>query len=166
MADFGFDGKLKVSFVATLTSTSAPTATQLNAGTVLEGRLTADGLTISTETATIDTSKLNSTAVSQTTGRDTFTLSLKYVLGDGAPDLLVQAALVRDAAGFLVVRRGLSVASVPTFVAAQKVEVYPVICGRPSTDDPGPNALQINTIPLFITDGTQVRGVDNPGVVV
>lgn len=163
MADFGFDGKVKVSFVATLASTTAPTAVQLTAGTALEGRLTADGLSISSETATVDTSKLNSTAVAQTTGRDTFTISLKYVLGDGAQDVLVQAALVRNAAGFLVVRRG--IASATAWTAAQKVEVYPVICGRPSTDDPAPNALQINTIPLFVTDGTLVSGVDNPATV-
>ena len=163
MADYGFDGKVKVSLVPTITSTAAPTVAQLTAGQALEARLTADGLSISSETATVDTSKLNSTAVSQTTGRDTFTISLKYVLGDDATAVLVQAALVRDAVGYLVVRRGKL--STVAWTVADKVEVYPVIFGRPSTDDPAPNAQQINTIPAFVTDGTLVRGVDNPGTV-
>lgn len=158
--DYGFDGMIKVSFVPTLTTPTAPTVTAISAGTPLEGRLTPDGLSISVETASVDTSKLNSTANSETIGRDSYTVSVKYVRGDQTEATAVQTALVRGAAGYLVVRRD-KLATVD-WTVADKVEVYPVICARPNPDVPAPNALQAVTVPMRVTDGNLVRGVDNP----
>lgn len=124
MADYGFDGMVKVAWVATLTAPGAPTAVQLTAGTPLDGRLTPDGLTITSETATVDTSKLNSTGNSQIIGRDSFTVSVKYVRGDDTAATAVQTALVRGANGYLVVRR--DKVATAAWAAADKVEVYPV----------------------------------------
>lgn len=163
MADYGFDGMIKVAFVPTLTAPGAPTAAQLTAGTSLEGRLTPDGLSIGIETASVDTSKLNSTANSQTIGRDSYTLSVKYVRGDDTAATAVQTALVRGASGYLVVRRD-KLATV-AWAVADKVEVYPVIIGRANPDSPAPNALQTVNVPLMVTDGNLVRGVDNPATV-
>ena len=161
--DFGFDGMLKVSFVTTLATPSAPTAAALTAGTPLESRLTADGLAIGIETASIDTSKLNSTANSQTIGRDSYTLSVKYVRGDQPEATAVQTALVRGAVGYLCVRR--DKLSTVAWTVADKVEVYPIVVGRPSPDSPAANALQTVNVPLMVTDGNGVRGVDNPATV-
>lgn len=158
--DYGFDGMIKVSFVPTLTTPSAPTTAQITAGTPLEARLTPDGLSISIETASVDTSKLNSTANSETIGRDSYTVSVKYVRGDQAEATAVQTALVRGAAGYLVVRRD-KLATV-AWTVADKVEVYPVICARPNPDVPAANALQAVTVPMRVTDGNAVRGIDNP----
>lgn len=162
-ADYGFDGMIKVAFVPTLTTPSAPTVAQLTAGTPLDGRLTPDGLTIGSETASVDTSKLNSTGNSEIIGRDTFTVSVKYVRGDQTDATAVQTALVRGAQGYLVVRRD-KLATV-AWTVADKVEVYPVQCKRPSPDSPAPNALQTVTVGMSVTDTNSVRGIDNPATV-
>lgn len=166
MADLGFDGMIKVSFVPTLLSITAPKVTELTAGVPLEGRLTADGLAISTDTATIDTSKLNSTANSETIGRDSFTVGVTYVRGTDADTeaAAVQTALVRGASGYLVVRR--DKVSTAVWAIADKVEVYPVICKRPNPATPGPDTLQTVEVGMSVTDGNKVRGVDNPATMV
>ena len=163
MADYGFDGMIKVSFVPTIVSVDAPTSAELTAGVPLEGRLTADGLNIGSDTATIDTSKLNSTANSETIGRDSFTVSVTYVRGSDTEATDVQDALVRGAAGYLVVRR--NKLSTLAFAAADEVEVYPVICKRPNPAAPAANALQTVEVGMSVTDGNKVRSIDNPAAV-
>jgi hypothetical protein len=158
MADYGFDGMIKVSFVPTIADHTAPKLTEVAAGTALEARLTPDGMEITTTTANIDTSKLNSTANSATIGRDSFNVSVKYVRGDDTAATAVQTALTRGASGWLVVRRD-KLASVP-FAAADKVELYPVICARPNPDKPAANALQAVAVPMEVTDGNKVHSVD------
>jgi hypothetical protein len=160
MADYGFDGMIKVAFVPTIAVVTAPTVAELTAGVALDGRLTPDGLDTAAATASIDNSKLNSTANSAIIGRDSYTLSVKYVRGSDVAATAVQAALVRGASGFLAVRRD-KLASV-AWTAADKVELYPVMCQRPNPDKPAPNALQAVTVGMEMTDGTQVHGVDNP----
>jgi hypothetical protein len=163
MADYGFDGMIKVGFVPTIVSVDGPTVAELTAGVDLEGRLTADGLNVSSDTATIDTSKLNSTAQSETIGRDSYTVSVTYVRGSDTEATDVQDALVRGASGYLVVRR--NVVSSTAWTAAQEVEVYPVVCHRPNPAAPAQNALQTVEVGMSITDGTKVRAIDNPATV-
>lgn len=159
MGDYGFDGMIRVSFVPTLTAPNAPTVTQVSAGTPLEARLTADGLTITVETADVDTSKLNSTGNSGTIGRDSYTVAVKYVRGDQPEATAVQSTLVRGAAGYLVVRRD-KLATV-AWAATDKVELYPVICKAPAPDAPAANALQTVAVPMAVTDANGVRGIAN-----
>lgn len=146
MADYGFDGMIKVSWVPTIAAIGAPTVSELNAGTSLEGRLVPDGLTISAETADVDTSKLNSTANSVKAGRRTFSLGVKYVRGDDAAATAVEAALIYGADGYLCVRR--DVVSTTAWAAGQKVEVYPAECGEANPDAPAPNAQQAVEVPM------------------
>ena len=168
MADLGFDGMIKVSLVPTIASVAAPKVTELNAvGAVpLEGRLTADGLAIGSETADINTSKLNSTANSMTIGRDTYTVGVTYVRGDSADTeaTAVQNALVRGASGFLVVRR--DKLSTAAWAVGDKVEVYPVICKRGNPAAPAADTLQTVEVGMSVTDGNKVRGIDNPATTV
>jgi hypothetical protein len=149
MADYGFDGMVKVSFVPAIANIAAPTATELNAGTSLEGRLTPDGLTTGAETAEVDSSKLNSVSNAAVTGRRTFTIGVKYVRGDGVNDKAVEAALVYGAKGYIVVRRD-KLATV-AWTAADKVEVYPVQVRQPNPDAPAANALQAVDVPMVVT---------------
>jgi len=149
MADYGFDGMIKVSFVPTIANLSAPTTAELTAGTPLEDVLTPDGLTISSDTATVDTSKLSSTFTANIVGRSSFTLGIKYVRGTDTKQTAVETAMVRGANGYLVVRRDI-VAST-AWTAAQKVEVYPCQVGEANPDNPAPNALQTVSIPLTNT---------------
>lgn len=147
MPDYGFDGMIKVSFVPTIASIAAPTTAELNAGTSLEDVLAADGLSISSDTASVDTSKLSSTSTSQIVGRSTFSLSIKYVRGTAAT--AVETAMSRGANGYLVVRR--DVVATTAWAAAQKVEVYPCQVADVNPDSPAPNALQTVTVPLMNT---------------
>lgn len=163
MADYGFDGMIKASFVPTIVSVAAPTTSELNAGTALESQLTADGLSVSSDTASVDTSKLNSVANSETIGRDTYTLSVTYVRGSHTAATAIQTALVRGAAGYLVIRRD-KLATV-AWTTGDKVEVYPVICKTPNPSTPAANALQTCSVGLAVTDGTKVRDISNQGTV-
>lgn len=160
MADYGFDGMIKVAFVASLTTPTAPTAAAVTAGVQLDPRLTPDGLTITSDTASIDTSKLNSTGNSEIIGRDSFTVGVKYVRGDDTNATAVQTALVRGASGYLVVRRD-KLATV-AWTASDKVELYPIQCKRPSPEAPAANALQTVSVGMSVTDTNGVRGIDNP----
>ena len=166
MADLGFDGMIKVSLVPTVPNVASPTVASLTAGISLEGRLTAEGLAISVETADVSTSKLNSTANSGTIGRDSYTVSVTYVRGDAADTeaTAVQNALIRGASGFLAVRR--DKLSTAAWAAADKVELYPIICKRPNPATPGPDTLQTVEVGMAVTDGNKVRGIDNPATVV
>ena len=161
MADLGFDGMVKVSFVDTLADIAAPSAAALTAGVSLEGRLTADGLTTGGETAEVDTSKLNSTSNSAVVGRRTFTVGVKYVRGDDEEAVEVEEALVYGARGFLCVRRDM--ASSVAWAASQKVEVYPVQVRQPNPDAPAANALQAVDVPMVVT--SEPKGYGDPATV-
>jgi hypothetical protein len=163
MADYGFDGMIKASFVSAIANVAAPTTTELNAGVPLEAQLTADGLAVSSDTASVDTSKLNSTSNSEIVGRDSFTAAVTYVRGSHAYATAIQTALVRGASGYLVVRR--DVVSSTAWATGQKVEVYPVQCKRPNPATPAANALQTVEVGFSVTDGGSVRGIDNPATV-
>jgi hypothetical protein len=148
MADLGFDGMIKVSWVTTIASIAAPTVAELTAGVSLEGRLLPDGLTISADTAEVDNSKMNSIANSAIVGRGTWTLGIKYVRGDAADTTAtaVETAMAPKANGYLVVRR--DIVSTTAFIAAQKVEVYPAQIGYANPDSPAANTLQAVEVPM------------------
>lgn len=163
MADLGFDGMIKVSWVEDIADISAPTVAELDAGVSLEGRLLPDGLTVSADTADVDNSKMNSTANSAIAGRRSFTLGVKYVRGDSADTeaAAVESALVYRANGNLVVRR--DIVSTTGWAAAQKVEVYPAQCGEANPDAPGPDTLQAVEVPMKNT--AEPRAITNRATV-
>lgn len=149
MADLSFDGNMRVAFVPTIANISAPTAVECTGGTDLTPRLTPDGLTISTETASIDATKMNSTANSVKAGRRSYELSITYTRGTTAPELAIETALAYRASGYLVVRRDIAYST--AFAAAQKVEVYPIEVGEANPASPAPDALQNVEVPLMVT---------------
>src|SRR5690349_11835793 len=105
-ADMLLDGNVKVSWVPTIANIAAPTAAELTAGTPLEQRLVPDGLDISFDTSMIDNSALGSSYNTEAVGRSKVSISLKYkaqAVGSSDP---VATALVYQAVGYLVVRRG------------------------------------------------------------
>lgn len=149
MADYGFDGMIKVSLVPAIANLAAPTVAELTAGTSLECRLTPDGLNTGADTAEVDSSKLCSTSNSAVVGRRTFTVGVKYVRGDDEEALAVEGALVYGARGYLVVRRD-KLATVD-WAAADNVEAYPVQVRQPNPDAPAANALQAVDVPMVVT---------------
>lgn len=155
MPDITADGKTRVYWVTTIANQAAPTTTELNAGIALQSTLTADGLNgLNPDTADVDTSALDSTFTTNVNGRTSFsnvTLRLKKQSGTDT----IFTTLVRDTAGFLVVRR--SVASTTAWTTAQGCEVYPALCEEVSRMDPAPNTVERYEVGLKITSSPSLR---------
>ena len=155
MPDITADGKTRVSWVPSISNINAPTTTELNAGMLLHSTLTADGLVgLRPETADVDTSALDSTFNTNVNGRTSFsgtTLRLKKQSGTDT----IFDTLVRDAAGYLVVRRSTTAST--AWASSQKVEVYPALCGEVARVDPEPNTVERYEIPLKITASPALR---------
>lgn len=155
MADITSDGRTRVYWVTSIANINAPTTTELNAGIDLTSTLTADGLSgLNPDTADVDTSSLASTFTTNTNGRTSFSntqLTLKKQSGTDT----IFTTLVRDTAGFLVVRR--SVAQATAWASAQGVEVYPALCEEGSRADPAPNTVERYMIGLKITSSPALR---------
>ena len=147
MADIISDGLTKVSFVPTISNTSAPTTAELDAGTGLETFLTPDGLAIEISTESVDTTALSSTYNASLPGRQTASteLTLKFQ-GDAVAPFSTFAAKPE---GYIVVRRNL--ASTTAWTAAQVVEVYPVQAGIRRRQPPAGNEVLKFTVQLFHT---------------
>jgi hypothetical protein len=64
--------------------------------------------------------------------------------------------LVKDTAGFLVIRR--SVAQATAWTTAHGVEVYPAKCGEVARMDPEPNTVERYELPVMITAGSAGTG--------
>ncbi len=151
MADLISDGLIKVSWVPTIGTVTAPTAVELNAGTKLEANMPPDGLHTDLSNATVPNSKLSSTYDTVQAGRRSVsTLGVDYIKQDVDSTDLPYSTLVFRAVGYLVVRRGKAVATNPTFTTGDKVEVYPAQCGQ-ATPHQGPNTLQTYDVPMMST---------------
>jgi hypothetical protein len=148
MATYSADGKVKVGWVTTLSSTTSPTAVQITAGVDLENNITPDGLDLSSSQAKTDTTSLASTFNTYTPGRTDFDAELTLALDDSSTTVY-DALKTPGTAGYLVVRYG--VATTTDWTAAQKVDVYPATLGRSMKNTVAANELQTYRVPLFIT---------------
>ncbi|HXH57724.1 hypothetical protein [Iamia sp.] len=125
MARRGSTEVIRVWYVATLATPSAPSAAAVTAGVDLTPFLTRDGLTTPNSGSTLDvsdaSSRQNKTAAG-TFGGDP--IELKLNRDDTPANDTAWVTLPRGTAGYIVVRRfgGSAVAA----TAAQKVEVWPV----------------------------------------
>jgi len=155
MADITSDGKTRAYWVTSISNINAPTTTELNAGMDLTSTLTADGLAgLNPATADVDTSSLASTFTTNVNGRTSFSnteLTLKRQSGTDT----IFTTLVRDTAGYLVVRR--SVAQATAWASSQAIEVYPALCEEISRMDPAPNTVERYKIGLKITSSPALR---------
>ena len=147
MADIINDGKTKVSFVPTISSMSAPTTSELNAGTGLESFLTPDGLGMEFGNDEIDTTALSSTFSATLPGRQTISteLTLKHQGDASAPF----STFSGKPEGYIVVRRNVDAAT--AWTAAQTVEVYPVQIGIRRRVAPAANEVLKFTVQAFHT---------------
>lgn len=147
MADIISDGKVRVSWVPTITDVSAPTVAQLNAGQALEGFLTPDGLSLDLGTDPVNTSALNSTFDTALPGRRTAggTLTMKQQGYSVAP----WSSFAGRPDGYLVVRR--NVDSGTAWTIGDKVEVYPAQAGTRNEVAPAANEVSKFTVALKVT---------------
>ena len=148
MADILGDGKIKVGWVTTLSSLTAPTQVQVTAGVDLESWLTPDGLNISTSTDAVDASALSSNQYLEIPGRrkDSITLTFKSQ-GDAAAPWTTFAS---RPSGFLVVRYGLDPVGTD-WTAAQTVDVYPCTAGDRQRMSTAANEMLKFSVMLFVT---------------
>lgn len=155
MPDISADGKTRVSWVPTIANIAAPTTTELNAGMLLQSTLTADGLVgFRPETADVDTSSLASTFNTSVNGRTSFSGTMLRLKKQSGTDTIF-TTLVRDAAGYVVIRR--SIAETTAYASAQAVEVYPALCGEIARVDPEPNTVERYEIPIKVTATPNLR---------
>jgi hypothetical protein len=130
-------GNIKVSYVPTLASQSAPTATEVNAAGSLDIScyLSSEGWAPSIDNAKGSAPRrLCSKVIYEQFGNTTYSLGdLMYVYNPQgvalSNDMKAYEKLLPDAAGFFVVRLGSDAISVD-FAATQFVEVWPVRLGQ------------------------------------
>ena len=119
MSDRIVDGYTTVWWVTTLSSTTTPTATQITAGVNLTSYITKDGLDVSPDQDTVDTTSLNSLTETEDLGmaKVDMSLTMKRQSTDTA-----WTTFASNPSGYLVIRRGVANGTAAT--AAQKCEVY------------------------------------------
>jgi hypothetical protein len=128
MAKMLADGNVKVAYVPTIADISAPTATELNAGTDLECLITADGLSISVDEAVVALPALCETFDAESPGRAKYAIDLTAYRHSATVDDVAWTLLLRGLSGFLAVRYGVDVNT--AWTAAQNALVFPGTAGE------------------------------------
>ena len=143
------DGNTKATFVPAINSITAPTVAELTAvGIVaLEDTLTDDGLSIEFDEGTIAGPTLASVQDFEAPGRSKVSIELTGYRDSVSGSDRMWSVMVRGTVGYLVVRRGLVVAT--AYAAAQKVEVYGVTCGERKKLAPERESQEKFSIKLF-----------------
>jgi hypothetical protein len=155
MADITADGKTRVYWVSSIASQNAPTVAELNAGIALHSTMTADGLSgFNPDTADVDTSALDSTFTTMVNGRTSFSNVLLRLKKQSGTDTIF-TTLIRDTAGFVVVRRSITAST--AWASAQACEVYPAVCEEVSRLDPAPNTIERYEVGIKITLSPSLR---------
>ena len=155
MPDIVADGRTRVYWCSTIANINAPTTTELNAGIALDATLTADGLSgFQPSTEKVDTSSLSSTFNTAVNGRTSFDNTLLRLKKQSGTDTIF-TTLVRDTAGYVVIRR--SITATTAWTSTQPCEVYPALCGEVARMDPEPNSVERYEIPLTITASPALR---------
>lgn len=156
MADIGADGKIRAFWLTAIANQNAPTTTELNAGLELTLTLTPDGLSgLQPDTADVDFSSLASLFNATGNGRTSFSNTQLTFKKQSGSDTIYDT-LVRDAAGFLVVRR--SIAQATAWASGQKIQVYPALCEETAWVDFAPNTAERYIVGLKITAGAAGTG--------
>lgn len=156
MADLVTDGFTRVYSVPSISNIAAPTTTELNAGTRLDTLLTPDGLMgFNPETAAVDTSALSSTFNTAQPGRVSFSgMALQLKKQSQAADA-VYNTMIYNYATNIVVRRGVDAGT--AWTTAQAIEVYPVVCGQVSNQNPEANTVQRYQVPMLPSTSPSLR---------
>lgn len=155
MARYANDGMIRVDFTPTLADASAPTVTELDAGTPLSRYITKDGLTVPSNQNMVDDSSLAETFDAQVPGSfgGPVTLNCKR---DNDTDVawdLIEYGL----SGFIVVRRGQPAGD--AWAAGDKVEVYPVIFHEPVPAQTATNEQARFTAQAAVTSQPELKAV-------
>jgi hypothetical protein len=155
MADLLGDGNVKVTYVITLSSITAPTAAQLNAGVDLQTVLTKEGLDIAPEQTAVDNTNLSSTSETERAGTTKYTINLTVKRATTSLLDIGYNTLVENQDGYLAVRRNLDHST--AWAAGQAAEIYPVQCGVQKDQPPKLNEPQTFMSQLFNHTAPETR---------
>lgn len=149
------DGNVKVTFVPTLTSTTAPSAAELNGGTAvdLSCYLTADGYAPGVDESVITDDRLCSTQTFEKPGRYSDSLEMTYVFRQqdaSGTDNKAFHTLAHLTTGYIVVRWGATYSD--AFAATDVVDVIPVQAGIQRKQPPEANSVLKIMQKMFITN--------------
>jgi hypothetical protein len=157
LADVAADGNTRVGYAPSISNIAAPTTPELNAGILLHSVITPDGLMgFEPETADVDAGALDSTFDTVNIGRDSFSgTGLRMKKQNPTASDTAYNTLTRGTAGFIVIRRDMLAST--AWASAQKVEVYPIICGQTKRLSPEANTLSRYEVPVKITSTPELR---------
>lgn len=155
MADIVSDGMTKVSWVTTISNTSAPTTTELNAGVALESFITPDGLNIDWSIDAVDTTALSSTFGAELPGRSS--ASIEVTMKDQGRDSAPWSTFASSPDGYLVVRRNLAAST--AWTSSQTIEVYPGQAGVRRPIAPAANELSRFSVGIMPTSAPVMGSV-------
>lgn len=157
MADLISDGNIKVAWVTSIATITAPTAAELNAGYDWTQRLTPDGLKTDPTTADVNTSSLASQFDTTVPGRRAYSCEITFKRGTTTLEDQPFTTLSYGTTGFLVVRRGTAYAS--AFATSDRVEVYPVAAAEPQNVAPTANEILKVMVALKVTSDPATHAV-------
>lgn len=149
----GTEENLLIVFMPACADINAPTVTEWDAGTPITYSLTPDGWKPTASQATVVDDRLTLAQAMERPGKKTKSLSVQYVYG--TEDDVAAPALEEGTAGFIGVRAGVPNETAGT--AAQKVTIWPVLCGEQMEDPAVANGVFTMTQTLFVTGQVAIR---------
>jgi hypothetical protein len=149
------DGFTRASWVSAIANIALPTTTELNAGILLTGTMTPDGLqNFQPDTADVPNATLASTFDTVDVGRVSYKNTALRLYKTTATDTIYNT-LTKNTAGFVVVRRDIDTNT--AWASSQPVEVYPATCGETRRIDPASNEETMYEVPIKITSQPNLR---------
>ncbi len=148
MARRAHEEYIRVWWVTTISSKTAPTTTEINAGTDITSFIPKDGLKIGASNDKVKNDDISSSFKSEIPGAHGVSIAVTCLRDDSA-DTAWTLFKTRNTAGYLVVRRMVPFSTAIT--AAQKVEVYPATTLQPIVPDTAENERQKFTAELAVT---------------
>lgn len=159
MSRLMFPGTGKVRWVTTLSSTTAPTATQINAGVDLTPWLRQDGLNRSVTGALTDVADARDTYDRTDIGTYSASLEVTFLRDSTAASDTAFTTLQRGTRGFFVVAPFGWTAGATTATAADRCEVWPAVVSSLGADAEGKEKAQVIKVTFGVYDAPVLNAV-------
>jgi hypothetical protein len=150
------DGNVKVTYVVSIASPSAPAASELTAGTSIDLQCYLNEFSPGTDQGSIPDQRICQTQDNERPGRKKETLEVTYVYQAQSPaatDNKAQATLAEGTAGYIAARWGMAQAT--AWAAGQYADVWTVTAGVPVKMPPEADGLLRIKQKLFVTNTVQ-----------
>jgi len=152
MAAQVFEGQYTVTWVTTIADKTAPTDSEITAGTDLTSFVTKDGVRLNSRFNRVDSATIDETFDAQLPGSTGADVEVRFKMDD-TTDTPFSTLGTYGTAGFLVV--GHFGASADT--AGDEVSVFPAATGDPQIQNSAANEQQSWVCPLAITSAPAYR---------